>query len=198
MHQVVAAPDGRRSEEDAPVWWAVSFLVLQCCGCQETALKRTVVSENDPGLPDVQYFPPAMSRYLPRWRFRLPKDSRELLEEIYNSLGTRGSRLPMMGARTLVDMVMLEKIGDVGNFMDKLKGMEKAGYISSQGRDVLYAALDLGSASAHRGHAPTPSEVQSVMDIVENMLQAVYVFPGIAMRLKEATPARPPRKPKTP
>ena len=83
----------------------------------------------------------------------------------------------MMGARTLVDMVILEKVGDVGTFKDKLKALEKAGYVSSQGREVLYAALDLGSAAAHRGHAPTETEVQSVMDIVENMLQAVYVFP---------------------
>ncbi len=62
-------------------------------------------------------------------------------------------------------------------YWDKLKAPEKAGYISSQNRDVLFAALDMGSAAAHRGHAPTQSEVQSVMDIVENVFQAVYVFP---------------------
>jgi len=198
IHQIVGTPDGGGSEQDAPFWWARSYAVLQCRGCQEIVLKRTVNSEDDPGVPDVQYFPPVMSRHLPRWRFRLPRGSRELLEEIYNSLDSNGSRLPMMGARALVDMVILEKIGDVGTFKDKLKGMEKAGYIGSQGRDILYTALDLGSASAHRGHAPTPSEVQSVMDIVENMLQAVYVLPGVAKKLKDATPPRPPRKPKTP
>ncbi len=197
-HRVVASPDGGGSEEDSPIWWSKSYAVLQCCGCQEVVLRRTVNSEDDPGEPEVRYFPSVMSRYLPRWRYRLPRDSRELLEEIYNSLDAVSLRLAMMGARTLVDMVMLEKVGDIGTFKDKLKGLEKAGYVSSQGRDVLYAALDLGSAAAHRGHAPSQAEVQSVMDIVENMLQAVYVFPFLAKRLKEVTPARTPRKAKTP
>lgn len=103
----------------------------------------------------------------------------------------------MMGARTLVDMLILEKIGDIGGFKEKLKGLEKAGFISSKGRDVLYAALDVGNAAAHRGHAATASEVEAVMDIVENMLQGVYVFPKTSKNLRETTPARR-KKTKTP
>jgi hypothetical protein len=122
---------------------------------------------------------------------------REMLEEIYRSLDAENLRLPMMGARTLLDMLMLEKVGDVGTFKQKLSALEKAGLVSHQGGEVLYAALDLGSAAAHRGHAASESEVASVMDIVENMLQSVYVFPDVAKRLKGATPSRPSR-PKTP
>jgi hypothetical protein len=101
----------------------------------------------------------------------------------------------MMGARTLVDMLILEKVGDVGNFKKKLEALEKAGFVSSRNREVLYAALDVGNAAAHRGHAANESEVHSVMDIVENMLQAVYVFPDEAKKLKQSTPRRLPKKP---
>lgn len=96
----------------------------------------------------------------------------------------------MMGARALVDMLIIEKVGDIGSFKEKLMGLEKAGYISSKGRDVLYAALDLGNAAAHRGHAATATEVEAVMDIVENMLQGVYVFPETSKNLKKTTPPR--------
>jgi hypothetical protein len=61
----------------------------------------------------------------------------------------------------------------------------------------LESALDVGSAAAHRGYAAKVDEVNIVMDIVENLLQAVYVFPDVARKLKESTPPRPPRKPKT-
>src|SRR5258708_1185612 len=104
----------------------------------------------------------------------------------------------MMGARTLVDMLIVEKVGDVGGFKDKLKELENAGFVSSQNREVLWAALDVGNAAAHRGHAATEAEVQAVMDIVENMLQAVYVFPDMARRLKQSTPQRLQRKSKSP
>src|SRR3989442_1148256 len=78
-------------------------------------------------------------------------------------------RLPMMGARTLVDMMILEKIGDVGGFKEKLGELEKEGFISSRSREMLYAALEVGNAAVHRGHAATKSKVQDVMDIVESM-----------------------------
>jgi hypothetical protein len=103
----------------------------------------------------------------------------------------------MMGARTLVDMMMVDKVEDVGAFSAKLKELEKSGFVSSKNREVLEVALDAGSAAAHRGYAATTEEVNIVMDIVENMLQAVYVFPRVAKKLKETTPPRPPRQPKT-
>lgn len=82
---------------------------------------------------------------------------RELLEEIYRSLDAGSLRLPMMGLRTLIDMMVLEKIGDVGTFKQKLRELEREGFISPQNREALYAALEMGNATAHRGHVPTES-----------------------------------------
>lgn len=91
---------------------------------------------------------------------------------------------------------MVEKVGDEGGFSQKLKSLEEAGYVSSKNRAVLEAALEAGSAASHRGYAAKADEVNAVMDIVENMLQAVYVLDEAAQKLKKATPPRPPRKPK--
>lgn len=102
----------------------------------------------------------------------------------------------LVGARTVVDMMILEKIGDVGTFKEKLVELEKEGFVSARNREALYAALEVGNAAAHRGHAATNSEVQDVMDIVETMLQAIYVFPELAQNLKANTPPRPVRPPK--
>ena len=190
----------------------VIFDMLECCGCREVILRRTfhcpdkdvhvrmgnadvMVDADGCAEDDVRYFPPAMSRDLPRWRLKLPREMRRLLEEIYRSLDGESLRLPMMGARTLVDMMILEKIGDVGGFKEKLKELEKEGFVSLHNREALYAALEVGNAVAHRGHAATESEVQDVMDIVETMLQAVYVFPELAQNLRKTTPARAPRPP---
>ena len=191
-HQVVGRHDGDRAEEAEGYWWATFYVVLQCLGCQEIVLRRTEQTEDEPE-GEVSYFPPVMSRYLPKWRFQLPGDLRLILEEIYKSLDSASLCLPMMGARTLVDMLMVDKVEDVGGFGRKLQELEKAGYISSKNREVLFTALDMGNAAVHRGHMPTRAAVQSVMDIVENMLQAVYVFSDVAKRLKASTPPRPPR-----
>jgi len=78
-----------------------------------------------------------------------------------------------MGARTLVDMAILDKVGDVGTFKQKLEALEADGFVSKRNREVLDAALDAGNATAHRGHRFDPESVNQVMDIVENLLQAI-------------------------
>ncbi len=175
--------------------WITTFEMLQCLGCREIVLRRTVDWEADME-SSVTYFPPATSRNPPKWRFRLgvPAQLKRLLTEIYRSLDADTFSLPLMGARALLDMVMVGKVGDMGSFQGKLKELEKAGYVSSRNREVLEAAVDIGSAAAHRGHAATSDEIHTVMDIVENLIQSVYVLEGDAQKLKATTPPRPSRK----
>jgi hypothetical protein len=182
-------------DEEYDVWWETTFEALQCCGCLEMVVRRTYIfSEWDDA--DVRYFPPRVSRHPPKWVHDLPLDLKQVLEEVYRALDANNRLLPMMGARTLVDMVMVEKVGDVGGFAQKLSELEKAGFVSSKNREVLEAALDAGSAAAHRGFAAKTDEVNIVMDIVENLLQAVYVLQDAAQKLKQSTPPRPARKTK--
>jgi hypothetical protein len=46
------------------------------------------------------------------------------------------------------------------------------------------------NASAHRGHQFKSNEVNQVMDIVENLLQAIYALEPAAEEIKTATPPR--------
>jgi hypothetical protein len=179
------------------------FEVLQCCGCKEVVLRRSVEEDIPFDEPMVAYFPPLVSRRPPVWLHlrAFPRELRSVFEEIYRSLDANNRLLPMMGARTLIDMLMVEKVGDLGTFDEKLKKLEALGVISLRNREVLAAALDVGSAAAHRGHTPNSDDVNAVMDIVENLLHAVYVLPGMAQRLRTTTPPRPQKsgaKPKLP
>jgi hypothetical protein len=195
LHRIVGTNHTVGRDEEQGFWWSKDFEMLQCGGCHEVILRRTFNFSETDGV-EVQYFPPPVSRYPPRWRYKLPTQLRLLLEEIYRSLDSDNLRLPIMGARTLVDMLIIEKVGDIGNFAEKLKALQTAGFLKN--RDVLEAALDAGNAAAHRGHAASESEVQAVMDIVENMLQAIYVFPDVAKKLRETTPPRVRTKAKSP
>jgi hypothetical protein len=173
--------------------WTTTHEAFQCCGCGKAVLRRTVVSDIT-DWDSIHYFPPAVSRHPPSWRHKCPTDLRDLMEEVYRSLDANNRRLPMMGARTLIDMLMVDKVGDVGTFAEKLRKLEGLGVISSRNREVLAVALDVGNAAAHRGHAPGTDEVDAVMDIVENLLHAVYVLPKMADDLKKTTPQRPGKK----
>jgi hypothetical protein len=113
-----------------------------------------------------------------------------LIYEVYNALHSGGMCLAVMGARTLVDMAIMDKVGDVGSFEEKLEALEQKGFIGKQNRKILLAALEAGHATAHRGHEYTEAQVNQVMDIVENMLQAIYALESCAEQLKKVTPPR--------
>jgi hypothetical protein len=191
-HLVVArrvVEDSERIDDYGSVSWTETYEMLECCGCEGVTLRHKSWFSEDPG-EETKYYPPRISRQLPKWRLKLPRRIQDLTNEIYAALYNDSQRLVLMGARALVDLVIIDKVGDVGNFKEKLEALEAQGFIAPKSRHILAAAFDLGSAAAHRGHRAKPEHVEHVMDIIENLLQAVYVLEDAAKELKESTPPR--------
>lgn len=179
-------------EHNTEIWSRTTYEMLECGGCESIVLKRTYLFSEDGPFPEVTYFPPAVSRKLPAWHDKLSSEMMGLMNEIYAALHADSRRLATMGARALLDMLIVEKVGDQGTFTKKLDALVEAELIAKKSRDFLEAALDAGHAAAHRGHQPSEAEVSHVMDIVENLLQAVYVLEPAATELKKSTPPRSP------
>ena len=176
-------------DEDYELSWNTTYELFECCGCEDVTLRRSYFfSEWNPGDVEIIHYPPRIARQLPPWTEKLSMNIRPLLKEVYTALQADSHCLAMMGARTLIDMVIDQRVGDVGNFGQKLQALEDGGFLSKKHREVLEAALDVGSAAAHRGHKPKSKHVEQVMDIVENLLHTT-TFEDID-ELKAATPQR--------
>ncbi|MEK6742440.1 MAG: DUF4145 domain-containing protein [Nitrospirota bacterium] len=190
-HEVVTIRELKESEDIEPdftIDWITTNTMLECRGCGNVALRRRVVSD-DVDVDNTNYYPPPISRQIPRWQYKLPKDMSDLLKESYVALQSGSKRLAIMGARSLVDLFMNSTLGDIGGFEHKLDGLVKNGNLSKQNRDVLEAALEAGHAVVHRGHEPKADDVNLVFDIVENMLQTM-VLQKESTELKKRTPQR--------
>jgi hypothetical protein len=138
---------------------------------------------------EIKIFPPRISRKTPKWIDSVPKIQKELLEEIYIALAADCKQLAVMGARTLIDLFILDKIGDIGNFTVKMAELQKKGFISKEQNEYLAAALDTGHAVVHRGFKPSDDIVNKVLDIIENLL-INYSLKKIGKELKGITPRR--------
>ena len=121
---------------------------------------------------------------------RLPENLARLFGEVHASINHRLFTLASMGLRALIDTVILDKVGDAGTFKVKLKALHSAGYISTHQLDTLGAAIDTGNASSHRGFTPDEQDIEMVRDIVEHLLQSVYIHPENAKVLVQRTPKR--------
>lgn len=163
--------------------------LLECRGCEEISLRvdwwHSEYEEGD----HIDYFPPRVSRQPPHWQVHLPEEWQSMMAEIYSALHANSRRLAMMGARALVDMYMNNVVGDTGGFVVKLNQLVSSGYLGTQDKEVLEAALEAGHAASHRGHLPSSSSVNHVVDIVENLLQK-HALAKSAASLKKQTPPR--------
>jgi Domain of unknown function (DUF4145) len=173
-----------------PAQYERTFELLECAGCGTVLLREVSIFSETPNSPTVIYYPPPVTRPAPPWRGSLPEELRSLLNEVYSALYADSRCLAMMGTRTVLDMVLLQKVGDVGSFADKLKELERLGFIGTRNREFLTAAVEAGSAAAHRGFMPEITDLGHVLDVVENVLQAIYVLEDAAAELRRVTPPR--------
>jgi hypothetical protein len=198
---VIAAKEQHYDEHDGEhlsYWEKTTYEMLECRGCENITLRSTYIWSAEPG-ETITYFPPAVTRPRPQWlsqfaffRFK-PENLYSLFGEVYGALHAGSTGIAMMGARALIDMVILDKVGDHRTFKEGLDGMVAGGFISGTNRDYLLAAVDAGNAAAHRGYRPEDQDVSRVMDIVENLVETVYVLKSQAGSLLKNTPPRPPR-----
>ena len=112
-----------------------------------------------------------------------------ILQEIYISVNEKLFTLSLTGIRTLLDIYIVDKIGDVGTFKQKLDKLVAEGIITSSKAKVLEAAIDAGNASAHRGYRPDQETLFQILDIMENLLHSEIVDRSVN-KIKQSTPRR--------
>jgi hypothetical protein len=162
--------------------------MLECCGCQEICLRHSFTDWSE---ETVVVFPPRMARWLPSWRWNIPKDLRELLTELYRALHAESYVLTTLGTRALIERIMTNQLGNTdGNLKSRLAELKKRELVSEADRAILETALEAGHAAMHRGHVIAANDLAFVLDIIEGVLLHLYVLPTSAAKLKKQIPAR--------
>jgi len=127
---------------------------------------------------------------LPQWYATLPAKIHEMLLEVRYALQKELSALPSMGLRSVIDMVCNNQVGDIGSFAEKLHNLEEKRVITPKKKKIIETALEVGHASIHRAHFPTAKNLQVVMDIVDHLLEELYVLDKTSESLGASVPKR--------
>jgi hypothetical protein len=180
-----------KGDESQSMWTNVGNLwtVSKCLGCEKITLKHIMRASPDREHDRTFYFPKKPIRDVPSWVMKLPIKYLEILQEVYASINEQLFILSLNGIRTVLDIFIVDKVGDKGTFKDKLKNLVTAGIITSPKAIVLETAIDAGNASAHRGYKPDKETLFKILDIVENLLHSEIVDRQ-ANHIKEKTPQR--------
>lgn len=182
--------EDRDGESNVTYWEINEYIVAECDGCKHITFLVEVDSNSVGGNYTVQY-PPRTIRREPQWLFDLMLSEmfinpvkHEFIKEIYRSLRNDNPRLAVIGIRALLEQIMFDHVGDKGSFNNTVNAFEKEGYISRVQKEIVVPLIEAGNASVHRGFKATEEQVVQLMDIVENLLETLYIHKKQVEKLK--------------
>ena len=184
--------------------------IIECAGGGVISFAHRWIAEereDGPPVPAEKYYPSPVSRRKPPWfsswylgvfLWSDESDKRivlfELLDEIYQAINAGQHRLATMGIRSLLETIMIAKVGDHGTFGKNLSAFKDQGYVSLLQYDAMNAVLDAGHARTHRFFKPSEQDLGAALDIAEGIFAAIYVQSEQGQRLSGSVPPRQPRR----
>jgi len=197
-HDVLHSEKKDWQDDESPVCGSDTYDTLRCRGCEEIKLRHTSqFSEHDED--SVYYFPPSIFRRRPEWFedlfFEIQGDEEfveSLLREIYVAVQNNLRNLALMGVRSLLEKIMIAKVGDNGSFSKNLNAFFNKGFISENQKENLSIILEAGHAAIHRKFNPRKNEIITVLDITEHIIESVYLHKSKVDQLSNRVPKRAP------
>jgi len=101
------------------------------------------------------------------------------LRELYGALDHDLNVLASIGIRTSFDIVSeVLKVDPAKRFEQKVADLVDKGFIKEAEKDHINILVDAGSASAHRGWKPRVTDLDALMDILEDFIFNSLVLPS--------------------
>jgi hypothetical protein len=192
---------------DGEVDWWNDYRIIRCPACTNIQLQIAHTFSEDydydesPGSEggivlneSYTYWPPLAQRQKPDWFNTIEgHDSLlgSILTEAYRALD---NEMPISAAttmRTAFDRVTeLLKIDPTLSFKDKLQSLVANGELSLRDKEVLEPLIEAGNAAAHRAWSPNPSELTTMILILEALVHRAFILSKQAKALSKRTPKR--------
>ena len=189
-HKVITQAT-KRSDTDE-MWAEEQWDILQCQGCCAITLRKDWTSSEDIDYSDGENldlihhydFPLAVVDSTPA-----PIEGIELLPQIVRTIYDETRKaipgLPILagiGLRATIESVCNEKRIQ-GNLKEKIDKLKAANAISAEHAKLLHGSRLVGNEAAHELRAPNVKDLASVLEVVEHLLETVYILPKKNARL---------------
>ena len=192
-------------DEIVTVW--INRYILKCLGCDSTFFMESVRHSEDTDVveyPDgsyahepierLSYWPARLKREIPVW-FPKMQSSQEFssrldqpLHELYLALNNDLRMLSAIAVRTCFDVASeICGVSESHTFEEKIKELLTLGRIGISDKYKLDALVEGGSASAHRSWIPESGELNTLVNLLEDFLQNVFVAPIVNKELEIQT-----------
>ncbi|HZS08236.1 MAG TPA: DUF4145 domain-containing protein [Blastocatellia bacterium] len=192
-HKVVMSIDVDGEARDWDYSYTNKYQIVQCQGCRTFSFRYYHTNSEDFFHDDeggtlyavTQNLYP--SRVAGRQKLNhthfLPPSVASVYEETHSALCNKLPVLAGIGIRALIETVCKEKAASGHNLEQRIDGLVGMGVLTSEGAEILHSLRILGNEAAHEVKPHSETTLGTAMDVVEHLLQGVYILPKVAGRL---------------
>lgn len=174
------------------------YFIAQCLGCKAVSfVHESTCSENYEANPltgndklvvKTTLYPSRLQGRQPIHRADfVPEMVLRIYTETFRAMGEKMPILAGIGIRAIIETVGNEKHASGGNLEKRIDSLVQLGLITSDGAMILHSLRFLGNAAAHETKAHSDEELEAALDVVEHLLNSVYILPKLAAKLPART-----------
>ncbi len=170
------------------------YEIISCLGCEELSFRLESGQSDDYYHGDggqlvynvsEEIYPSRLKGRSPLdHQYSLPDKVKTVYRETHAALCTKLKILSGVGIRALIEAVCHEEQAEGSNLKEKIDNLVKKGVLTAKNAETLHKTRFLGNRAAHEIVAATDSELEVAFDILENLLETVYIIPDKAKGLK--------------
>lgn len=207
-HTVVSSVEVTEDVDDGQIRGWTTYQILQCLGCETFAFRKNhrntedfyVVYKNTFSLDADNYYDEFGEAFLTEYEevypprlagrpklkdeYLLPNGVGYIYDEAHRALVSEMPILAAVGVRALVEAICHEENAPGKNLKEKVDGLVRLGVLTRSGAGILQKLRLLGNESAHEIKRHDLWKLGIAFDVAEHVLQAVYLLPEQADRLK--------------
>lgn len=136
--------------------------------------------EMEPLVRETLYPPRVKERKPLTHLYYLPPNVASLYKETISALSNGSPVLAGIGVRALVEAVCKEREATGRTLEKQIDDLVEQGVLTSAGAGILHILRFMGNDAAHEAKPHKEEELLTALDVVENLLNSVYLIPGKA------------------
>ncbi|NAS91457.1 hypothetical protein CVE24_09020 [Pseudomonas syringae pv. actinidiae] len=188
-HTVEASVRKRLESDD---WTGITeFEVIRCLNCDTLSFRREASNSEDyfydheteeyTSESSVDLYPSRTAgRFKIEGYWHLPPEVRAIYDELILAMNGEQPILAGLAVRILIEMICKNQSAGGKNLFAKIDDLKSKGVLTTSGAEILHKLRSMGNDSAHEAKPSTSKQLILAMDVVENLLQSVYIHPDEA------------------
>lgn len=202
-HKVLQSIDVSGEALDWEYYYNELYQIVQCQGCDAISFRKQHTDSEDYeydkekeegySVETVEIYPSRVAgRHKLRQAHFLPFEVSRIYNETHAALCNKQPILAGIGIRALVETVCKEKQATGANLESKIDSLVTMGVLTQAGAETLHSMRILGNVAAHEVTPHSEDTLSLAMDVVEHLLNDVYILPAVTKNLpkrkKSGTP----------